>query len=100
MGTASLRTAEAFSVVASLPPKIASERSDDRKCVCCGYPMPPTGNLTLTHEGTNKQRKTGRIYHYTITVEGNALAPGVNYDDLQYVIEKFQFHRHPANSVG
>ena len=32
----SLRTADAFSVVASLPQKIfRSERSDDRKCVCC-----------------------------------------------------------------
>ena len=34
----SLRTADAFPVVASLPPKIAifrRERSDDRKCVCC-----------------------------------------------------------------
>ena len=29
----SLRTADAFPVVASLPPK-NSERSDDRKCVC------------------------------------------------------------------
>ena len=29
---ASLRTADAFPVVASLPPR---ERSDDRKCVCC-----------------------------------------------------------------
>ena len=25
-------------------------------------------------------------------------APGVKYDDLLYVIEKFQFHCHPANS--
>ena len=35
---ANLRTADAFSVVASLPPKDAifrRERSDDRKCVCC-----------------------------------------------------------------
>ena len=34
----SLRTAGAFPVVASLPPKIAifrRERCDDRKCVCC-----------------------------------------------------------------
>ena len=34
----SLRTADAFPVVASLPPKIAIFRrggSDDRKCVCC-----------------------------------------------------------------
>ena len=37
---ASLRTADAFPVVASLPPKnsvaiFRRERSDDRKCVCC-----------------------------------------------------------------
>ena len=34
----SLRTADAFPVVASLPRKVAilrRERSDDRKCVCC-----------------------------------------------------------------
>ena len=31
----SLRTADAFPVVASLPPKNRRERSDDRKCVCC-----------------------------------------------------------------
>ena len=33
----SLRTADAFPVVASLPPKniFRRERSDDRKCVCC-----------------------------------------------------------------
>ena len=33
----SLRTADAFLVVASLPPKniFRGERSDDRKCVCC-----------------------------------------------------------------
>ena len=30
----SLRTADAFPVVASLPPKNRRERSDDRKCVC------------------------------------------------------------------
>ena len=39
-GMGSLRTADAFSVVASLPPKnfrreVEIERSDDRKCVCC-----------------------------------------------------------------
>ena len=31
----SLRTADAFPVVASLPPKNSDERSDDQKCVCC-----------------------------------------------------------------
>ena len=39
-GMGSLRTADAFPVVASLPPKnfrreVEIERSDDRKCVCC-----------------------------------------------------------------
>ena len=29
-----LRTADAFAVVASLPPESRRERSDDRKCVC------------------------------------------------------------------
>ena len=37
---ASLRTADAFPVVASLPPKNSHfwrERSEDRKCVCCSH---------------------------------------------------------------
>ena len=39
-GMGSLRTADAFPVVASLPPKnfrreVGIKRSDDRKCVCC-----------------------------------------------------------------
>ena len=34
-GFPSLRTADVFPVVASLPPQNRRERSDDRKCVCC-----------------------------------------------------------------
>ena len=34
-----------------------------------GTPRHPRRNLTLTNEGTNKQRKTGRTYHYTLNVE-------------------------------
>ena len=40
MAGRSLRTADAFPVVASLPPKNSvRERSDDRKCVCCSQAM-------------------------------------------------------------
>ena len=39
LGFPSLWTADAFPVVASLPPKNGRERSDDRKCVCCSQAM-------------------------------------------------------------
>ena len=37
----SLRTADAFPVVASLPPIFRRERGDDRKCVCCSQANAP-----------------------------------------------------------
>ena len=39
LGFSSLRTTDAFPVVASLPLKNRRERSDDRKCVCCSQAM-------------------------------------------------------------
>ena len=46
--TYSLRTAGAFPVVASLPPKIAiflRERSHDRKCICCSQARSPKASI-------------------------------------------------------
>ena len=53
----SLRTADAFPVVASLA-SAKRERSDDRKCVCCSQatnppPHPPT---QIKDEGTQKPK--------------------------------------------
>ena len=54
----SLRTADAFPVVASLPPKNSDAISDDRKCVCCsqatkGINQPIIAYIVHTHDPNN-----------------------------------------------
>ena len=54
----SMRTADAFPVVASLPPKNSDAISDDRKCVCCsqatkGTNQPIIAYIVHTHDPSN-----------------------------------------------
>ena len=53
----SLRTADAFPVVASLA-SAKRKRSDDRKCVCCSQATnpPPTPPPQIKDEATQKQK--------------------------------------------